>query len=90
MVEIYWTYRVVKTTDHQYKLDNYTIKEFYFNDDDTILGWTESDETPYGETVDELKQILAWMLDACDKPIIDNEELLKILEEAEEEPNAEI
>lgn len=52
------------------------IVEVYYNDEDnSIIGWTEK-ETVYGETIDEVRQTLHWMLDALDKPLLIESELL--------------
>lgn len=49
----------------------YTIKEVHYDDNDAIVGWTLDDMTPYGESPEELKQSLQWMLEACEHPVLE-------------------
>lgn len=73
-----WNYRVVsKETDYG---TEYGIREFYYNADGEIFGWTESNETVYGDDVEDIRSSLTWMLEACDKPVISQSELDAIVE----------
>lgn len=59
------------------------IVEVYYNDEDnTIIGWTEK-ESVWGETTEEIWQTLNWMMDALEKPILIEADLLQRAEEIE-------
>lgn len=55
--------------------DEYSIREVYSDQAGDILGWTQRGQHPWGETPDVLREILGWMLEACDRPILDEPEL---------------
>lgn len=81
---MYWNHRVFKRYYDDFPGDGpyYTLHEVYYDDeDDSIIGYVADDKPAWGESIDELKQVLNWMLDACDKPIIDSKELDKYFEE---------
>ncbi len=76
---MYWNHRVVNRvvnpgTPHESAV-LFIVEVYYDNDSHHIIGWTEK-EAVFGETVDELRQSLHWMLDALDKPVLDEAELL--------------
>lgn len=59
------------------------IVEVYFDDNEGhIIGWTEKEEV-WGENLDDIRQSLTWMLEACDKPILNEAELLLKVKEIE-------
>lgn len=60
-----WEYRVYKDHD-PFGGDYYYIGEFYYNPTGT-----SEPVLPQGETVDELKDDMALMMRAFDKPVID-------------------
>lgn len=74
-----WTYRIV-CRETQWG-EEFSIHEFYMTEDDEIWGWTENPESVYGDTVDDVRQSLKWMLEACDKPIIEQTILDAIIEQ---------
>ncbi len=82
---MYWNHRVIKRlinggTDHE-TTTLYIVEVYYDDVDHHIIGWTEGSEV-FGESVDELRQSLHWMLDALDKPVLDEVILLARAEEA--------
>ena len=62
-----WTYRVVK--DDACGEDGFSIREVYNIDDEQM--WSENPKAAYGEYAEELKQDLIRMLQAFDKPIME-------------------
>ena len=62
----------------------YIVEVYYNTSDGSIIGWTEQ-ETAFGADIDELKQTLEWMTQACDKPVLDEAELLAESERLREE-----
>ena len=68
---MYWNHRLMKINDE------IGIVEVYYNNDGSIMGWTEGFVTVYGDDVEEVKKTLAQMLSAADNPALDQEELLK-------------
>ena len=62
-----WEYRVVK--DGACGEDGFSIREVYNIDDKQM--WSENPQAAYGECAEELKQDLINMLQAFDKPIME-------------------
>lgn len=75
---MYWNHRVIKRQvgiGTSYEQTEYVLSEVYYNDEDhSVLGWTEK-EYPWGLNVDEIRQTLHWMLDATERPVLDEAEL---------------
>ncbi len=69
-----WNHRIFRSVDHGEEI--FTVREVMFNNEGHIWGWTEAIE-PLGNTLDELKQELEWMREACDKHVIDEAEALE-------------
>lgn len=74
-----WNYRVVRK-ETQWGPE-FSIKEFYYNAAGEIWGWTENDERPYGDSVEEVASSLRWMLEACERPVVLQTELDSIIEQ---------
>lgn len=53
----------------------YTMHEVYYNENNEIDGYIEDEKAPWGQDVEELRTVLQWMLEACDRPVIDILEL---------------
>jgi hypothetical protein len=81
---VYWNHRILSKVEDKgtpYEAPFLYVVEVYYNSsDDSIIGWTEK-EVVYGESLDEIRQTLHWMLDALDKPVIIEEELKRQMEE---------
>jgi len=60
-----WSYVVVKTGY------GYVIKEVYFDDGGNVTGYTEDEIAPLGETAEELREDLEFMLKAFDGDVLD-------------------
>ena len=76
---MYWNHRVISRlinggTEHE-TTTLFIVEVYYDSEDHSIIGWTEN-ESIFGESVDELRQSLHWMLDALDKPVLDEGLLL--------------
>ena len=71
----HWNHRIVRKTYPGGEVILGVVEAFY---DENGLVWAITDnlqepmvvETD-GETVDDLKKVIGWMLTACDKPILD-------------------
>ena len=77
----YWNYRVIKRTyenpiDPGDPLDEYTVCEVYYYEDGSIKGWTEPVPAS-ADTAEDLGKVFDMMLEALDKPILVEAELLK-------------
>lgn len=72
-----WNYRIV-SRETQYGTE-YGIREFYYDGEGNIYGWTENNETVYGDDVEDIRSSLTWMLEACDKPVIPQSKLDEII-----------
>ena len=51
------------------------------------MGWTEREEV-WGESLDEIRKTLNWMLECLDKPVLDEADLLRQVEEARGEESS--
>jgi len=76
---IYWNYRVVRkayppgadgTIEHVLG-----IHEVYYDDDGKPEMVTENRMDAHGETLDELRTDLRWMMEALDKPVLEYDEI---------------
>ena len=65
----HWNHRVVKSLLPDGTTE-FTIREVFYNDDDTIMAHTLEAVKPYGETIKELRETLQWMLNCLDFPIL--------------------
>jgi hypothetical protein len=71
-----WNHRVVQKRDPNYcegsawPENYYEIHEAHYNNNGDLCAITEDAIMPYGETIEELKETLEWMLNACDQPIL--------------------
>lgn len=79
---MYWNHRAMEREVHGEKL--IFIVEVYYNEDDSVMGWTESEEV-WSETVDGLRTQLQWMTAALEKPVLIEAELLAQAEQARAE-----
>lgn len=78
-VTVYWNHRAMARVEGEET--NLYIEEVYYDADGKLIGWTEKGAI-YGESVDELRQTLNWMLEALDKPVLDEPVLLAEAEAA--------
>ena len=65
-----WSLRVVKTSAKDE--DYYEIREVYFDSMGVLLGHTQA--TVGGESIEELREYLTWMLESLSKKVIKSEE----------------
>lgn len=61
-----WNYRLVESQGH------YAIREVYYKNN-KITTWTQEACWPIGESIDELKQDMAHMLEAFELPVLREE-----------------
>lgn len=73
-----WNYRVIK--QEQPEGTAFAIYEVYYDEQDNIQFISNDPQNPFGETIEELRGDLEYMLQALDKPVLDMEEVLKSLE----------
>ena len=73
-----WDYRVVRRMIGG--MDTFQIHEVYYREDGAIHTFTEDPVGGFGESLEELKQDLQWMLEACDKEVLDYEVLSEMVE----------
>ncbi len=71
--EGYWSYRVVteETTDGLW----YSIRECFFDANDLIWGCSSDPDPVCGESTEEIRQSLEWMLDALKYPPVRIEDI---------------
>lgn len=78
-----WNYRVMRAHEKVPNADNsetyYAIYEVHYNDDDTVRNWTETASgSPFGATMEEMTDDLAWIMIALTKPVLDYETGLEV------------
>lgn len=66
----HWNHRVVKKFCPEMGKHFFEIHEAHYNDDGALCAYTQEGVAPYGETVDELRKVLRWMLKSLDKPVL--------------------
>lgn len=65
----HWNHRVVKQALEE-GTDWYSVREVFYNDDDTIYAYSEEPVDICGESIADLKEYTQWVLDCLDKPIL--------------------
>ena len=70
----HWNHRVIKKNVADGS-DWFGIHEVFYNDDDTIWSYTENPISIVGESIDDLRQTLEWMLSCLDNPILVYDEI---------------
>lgn len=76
-----WNYRVIRKP-YDYKdlvFEEYNVHEVFYDDNGNIESWTTEPISPYGDTLEELKNTLEKMLEALEKPILQEDETNGIL-----------
>jgi len=68
-----WNYRIMRHNAGSAANDeaHYFVHEVYYQDDGSVLRWTEDGVGCSGETVAELSKDIAWYLTALVKPVLD-------------------
>lgn len=65
----HWNYRIIKR--RVLEEDSYHIHEVYYDDEGVPDACTMDASSPFGETLEELKNDLNYMMNALNKPIIE-------------------
>lgn len=65
----HWNHRVVKEILKGGE-EWYTIREVFYNDDDTIYAYTDDAIDISGESIDDLRKYLQWCLKSLDDPVL--------------------
>lgn len=78
-----WNYRVIKQ-EHPEETTTYAIYEVYYDEQDNIQFITKNPVDPHGETIEELRGNLEYMLQALNKPVLNMNELDKLFAENSE------
>lgn len=85
-VIVFWNHRIMSRVDGPgttYEETNLYVVEVYYHDNGNVIGWTEKEEVR-GSDLEEIRSTLTWMLEALDKPILSESELLAMAEAARE------
>ena len=61
-----WNHRVIKTGD-----DSFAMHEVYYDDDGKPEYWTTLPVPPAAESLSALGEVLGWMKDALDAPVLE-------------------
>lgn len=80
----HWNHRVVKET-LQDGSSWYTVREVFYNDDNSIYAYTEDAMDASAENLDDLREYLEWMMKALDQPILIDGEVEFVDHDDEEE-----
>ena len=75
----HWNHRIVRKTFPNGEVILGVVEAFY-DESGLIWGFTSDFQEPMvvesdGETVDNLKKVIGWMLKACDQPILDADKI---------------
>lgn len=65
---MYWNHRLIKRIDDGY--EQYGIYEVYYNDDGSIYAYTEEPIEVCGDTQEDVEEILQWMMNCLEKPVL--------------------
>jgi len=65
----YWNHRVLKEILPNGK-DWYSVREVFYNADGSINGYTKEPVDISGESIDDLRKYVQWILNCLDKPIL--------------------
>lgn len=73
-----WNYRVMRAHEKIPNASNsetyYAIYEVYYAEDGSITNWTQdASGSPFGATLEEMSNDLAWIMTALTKPVLDYE-----------------
>ena len=79
-----WNHRLIRDTKDGETW--YGIHEVFYEDDGEPNGCTVEAVSVVGETVDECKEILEWMIAACSKPVIEMQYFRDLEEKHAKEP----
>ncbi|SRR5258706_8080132 len=69
----HWNHRVVKETYRkgmEDEEDQYSIREIFYNDDGSIMGYTDQPIDLACETPEALREYILWCLKALDEPFL--------------------
>lgn len=70
-----WNHRVVHRV-FENGIDEYSIREVYYNDDGSIYGFTESPIQVYGDTLEELKETLQYLMNCVSFPVLEEDQIV--------------
>lgn len=65
----HWNYRVIKRTLNDDD-EQYAIHEVYYDDDSQPTSWSTDPDNAWGETKEDLIEVLKMQQDALEKPIL--------------------
>lgn len=68
-----WNFRVVKTQDPMG--DYYLVREIYYHDDGSLYAIAEEPAAVGGESIEELREVIAMILSCLDKPALAEDEV---------------
>ncbi len=74
-----WNHRVIRRVykSETYEETLYGVYEVYYNPDGSIFAYTENPVDAEAETLEDLQEILEWMLKSLDKPVLDYGKITK-------------
>jgi len=65
----HWNYRVVKSKKWYGEIW-YEVREVYYDDEGNVNGYTEEPGRPVATGLQELREVLEWMIKSLDKPVL--------------------
>jgi tetrahydromethanopterin S-methyltransferase subunit H len=65
----HWNHRVVKQIGPDGS-EWYSIREVFYNDDNTIYAYTQKPVAISGDTIEDIREYLNWCLNCLDTPIL--------------------
>ncbi len=64
----HWNHRVVKQTIEGE--DFFSIREVFYNDDETVYAYTENPTGVCGESIDDIREQISQILKSLDSPVL--------------------
>jgi hypothetical protein len=66
----HWNHRVVQKNYPEEDYIEYSIREVFYNDDESVYAYTENPMRLHGESIESLRKYLEWCLKALDQPVL--------------------
>ena len=67
----HWNLRVIQEKrSEEDGGDEFSVREVFYNDDDSIFAYSESPVSVTAESVSDLREYVTWFLEAFEKPVL--------------------
>ena len=81
----HWNYRIIKKEFPKHDENEYQIHEVHYDDNGKVKGWAKNPVSPFGSTLNELREDIRYQLNAFRKPVLkENKEGTTLIPDEEE------